>query len=138
MILWLDMKSTFRDSEETKEDNTVAMCPSEAIVYVSDRKIDGPVFILPCSDGYSCFIATENDGTKDRSMSCRIFGNHILSTTSVSLIEEGIARTYRLSPRPVCRHEVTETMDSVDSALLERHVIETRLEIGVREEIMNQ
>ena len=59
------MKPTFRDSEETKEHNAIAMCLSEAIEYVSDREIDRPVFIMSHSDRYSCFIATENDGAKD-------------------------------------------------------------------------
>jgi len=133
------MKSTFRDSEETKEHNAIAMCSSEAIEYVSDREIDRPVFIVSRSDRYSCFITTENDGAKDRAMRFRILGNNVLNTMSVSLnINEVIARTYRLFPRPICGHEVTKAMDSVGGALLEGRIIKTRLEIRVGEHIMDQ
>jgi hypothetical protein len=136
IIVLLDMKPTFRDCEESKEHNAIAMCPSDAIAYVSDREIDRPVFIMSCSDRYSCFVATENDRAKDRAMCFRIFRNNVLvNTMSIHLIKEVIARTYCLSPGPICRHEVAEAVNSIDSALLERRVIETRLEIGVTEEI---
>ena len=83
------MKPTFRDSEETKEHNAIVMCSSEAIVYVSNREIDRPVFVMSCSDRYSCFIATENDGAKDRAMRFRILGNNVLNTMSISLNKRG-------------------------------------------------
>jgi hypothetical protein len=74
------MERTFRDSKETKEHNAVAMCSSEAIMYVSDREIDRPILIMSCSNRYGCFITTKNDGAKDRAVCFRIFSNNVLNT----------------------------------------------------------
>ena len=78
IVVWLDKKPTFGNVEETKEHNTIAVCLPDAIVYVSDGEIDRPVFIMSRSDRYSCFIATKNDGAKDRAMCCRIPGDTVL------------------------------------------------------------
>src|SRR6266436_4638102 len=72
-------------------------------------------------------------------MRFRILGNNVLNTMSVSLcINKVIVRTYCLFPRPICGDEVTKVMDSVGGALLEGHIIKTRLKIRVGEHIMDQ
>jgi hypothetical protein len=83
------MKPTFRNSKETKEHNAIAMCSSEAIAYVSNGEIDRPVFVMSCSNRYSCFIATKNDGAKDRAMRFRILGNNVLNATIITLNKRG-------------------------------------------------
>lgn len=79
LVVGLDTKPTFGDMEETKEHNAIRMCSSNTIVYVSDGEIDRPVFVVTCSDRYSCFIATKNDRAKDRAMRLRILGNDVLN-----------------------------------------------------------
>ena len=73
------MALTFRDSEKTKEHNTIAVGSLNVIVYVTDRQINGPILIVPSSYGYGRLIATKNDGTKDRAVSIRILSNNILA-----------------------------------------------------------
>ena len=43
---------TFRNGKEAKKYNTVAMCPSDVIVDVSNREIDWPILIVFCSYRY--------------------------------------------------------------------------------------
>lgn len=73
-----DTKPTFGNIEETKEHKTITVCSPDAIVYVPDGEIDRPVFVMSCSDRYSCFITTKNDGAKDRAMGIMILSNNIL------------------------------------------------------------
>jgi hypothetical protein len=47
-------------------------------MYVADRKIYWPVFIMSCRYRYSSFVAAENNGAKDRAMSFGILSNDIL------------------------------------------------------------
>ena len=56
---------TFRDSEEAKEHNTIAVGLSNVIVYVADGKVDRPVLVIASSYRHSGLIATKNDGAKD-------------------------------------------------------------------------
>jgi hypothetical protein len=60
---------TFGDSKETEEHNAIAMCSSDVVVYVANRKIYGPVLIMSCSYRYSSFVAAKNNGAKDGAMS---------------------------------------------------------------------
>jgi hypothetical protein len=60
------------------------MCSSEAIAQVTNGEIDGPIFIVSCSDGYSSFIAAENDGAKDGAMGFRILSNNVLMSISLN------------------------------------------------------
>ena len=39
---------TFGDSKETEEHNTIAMCTSNIVVDVANRKIDQPVLVVSC------------------------------------------------------------------------------------------
>jgi hypothetical protein len=56
-------------------------------VYIANREIDGPIFVMPCSNGYGCFIASKDDGAKDRSMRFRVLlGNNVLNIVSGSLL----------------------------------------------------
>ena len=74
-----DTKPTFGNIEETKEHKTITVCSPDAIVYVPDGEIDRPVFVMSCSDRYSCFITTKKDGAKDRAMCFRILGDIVLN-----------------------------------------------------------
>jgi hypothetical protein len=78
-VVWIDTEPTFWNIEETKEHNAIAVCSSDAIVYVSDGEIDRPEFVMSCSDRYGCFVATKNDGAKDRAMCFRILGDNVLN-----------------------------------------------------------
>lgn len=69
---------TFRDSEETKEHNAIAMGSSNVIVYVTNREVDRPVLIMASSYRYSGLVTTKNDRAKDSTMGFRIFSNNVL------------------------------------------------------------
>jgi hypothetical protein len=69
---------TFGNSKETEEHNTIAMCSSDVVMCVANRKIYGPVFVMSCSYRYSSFVTAEDNGAKDRAMSFRILSNDIL------------------------------------------------------------
>jgi hypothetical protein len=56
---------TFGNSKETEERNAIAVCSSDVVMYVANRKIYGPVFIMSHSYRYSSFVAAENNGAKD-------------------------------------------------------------------------
>lgn len=75
IIIQLDTRPTFRDSEETKEHNAIAMRSSNVIVYITDGEIKGPVFIVSCSYRYSSFVATKDYWAKDRAMRFGILRN---------------------------------------------------------------
>jgi hypothetical protein len=62
---------TFWDSEEAKEHNAIAMCSPDAVVYITNRKIDGPVLVVSCGNRYSSFITTEDNRAKHRAMGLR-------------------------------------------------------------------
>jgi len=88
-IIQLDIMITFRDSKEAKEHNTIAMCSSDIIVYVSNREINWPVLIVSCSYRYGGFITVKNDGAKDGTIGFRILRNYVLNTMSVSIKSNG-------------------------------------------------
>jgi hypothetical protein len=69
---------TFGNSKETKEHNAISMHSLDVVMYVANRKIYGPVFIMSCSYRYSSFVTAEDNGAKDRAMSFRILSNDIL------------------------------------------------------------
>ena len=56
---------TFGNSKETKEHNAIAVHLSDVVMYVANRKIYGPVFIMSCSYRYSSFVAGEDNGAKE-------------------------------------------------------------------------
>lgn len=72
------MELTLRDRKETKKYDTVTMCLSNAIVYITYGKINGPVFVVACSNGYSSLIAAQNDRAKNRAMGFGILSNDVL------------------------------------------------------------
>jgi hypothetical protein len=114
------------------------MCSSNVIVYVAYGKINGPVFIVACSDRYSSLIAAENDRAKNRAMGFWILGNDILMNNEQMLRMRDVPRTHCLTPGPVPGHEVLEAMGTILSALLEGCVIEIGFEIWVGEEIVHK
>jgi hypothetical protein len=71
----VDSRLTFGDSKKTKKRNTIAMCSSDIISYISNREVDGPVLVVSRCYGYSSFITTQNDRAKDRVVGFRIFSN---------------------------------------------------------------
>jgi hypothetical protein len=93
------MRPTFRYSEETKEHNTIAMCSSSIIVYVTYGEIKGPVFIVSRSHRYSSFIATKDYWAKDRAVRSGILSNYVL-TTVMSASERDDAADLLLDSRP--------------------------------------
>jgi hypothetical protein len=130
------MKLTFRDSEETKEHNAIAMCSSNVIVYVTDREMKGPVFIVSSSYRYSSFVTTENYWAKDRAVRFGILSNYVLTNNEHEL-KEMMLQTYRLFPGPIPRHEITKAMGSISSAFLKWREIEIGFKIRVRQDIMD-
>ena len=72
------MALTFWDSEEAQEHNTIMMCSSDVVVYITNRYVDGPVLIVSCSYGYCSFITTKNNWAKNSTMGFGILGNNIL------------------------------------------------------------
>ena len=70
---------TFRNGKEAKKYNTVAMCPSDVIVDVSNREIDWPILVVSRSYRYCCFITAQNNRTKDSAVSFRVLSNQILT-----------------------------------------------------------
>lgn len=56
---------TFGNSKETEEHNAIAVHSLDVVMYVANRKIYGPVFIMSRSYRYSSFVAAENNGAKD-------------------------------------------------------------------------
>jgi hypothetical protein len=77
-ILELDITLTFRNCEKTEEHHTIAMCTSNIIADVTDRKINWPVLIVSCSYGYCGFITAKNDGAEDRAMCFVILCYYVL------------------------------------------------------------
>jgi hypothetical protein len=69
---------TFGNGKEAEEHNTIAMRSSDVVMYVANRKIYGPVFIVSRSYRYSSFVAAENNGAKDGAVSFGILSNDIL------------------------------------------------------------
>ena len=55
------MVLTFGNSEKAEEYNTITMGSSDVIVYVANGEINGPIFIMACSDRYHHLVASEND-----------------------------------------------------------------------------
>lgn len=130
------MRLTFRDSEETKEHNTITMCSSHVIVYVTDGEIKGPVFIVSCSYRYGSFVATENYWAKDRAVRFEILSNYVL-TNNQHEFKMMILQTYCLFPGPIPRHEIAEAMSSIGSVFLKWCEIEIGFKIRVRQDIMD-
>jgi hypothetical protein len=77
-ILELDITLTVRNRKKTKEHNTIAMCMSNVIADVTNRKINWPVLIVSHSYGYGSFITAKNYGAEDRAMHPRILCYYIL------------------------------------------------------------
>jgi hypothetical protein len=69
---------TFWDHKEAKEHKAVAMCSSEVVVYVANRKVNGPILIMSSSHRYSGLVATKDDRTEDSAVGTWIFSNDIL------------------------------------------------------------
>jgi hypothetical protein len=72
------IRHTFGNSKESEEHNAIAMCSSDVVMYVANRKIYGPVFIMYCSYRYSSFVTAENNRAEDGAVSFRILSNDIL------------------------------------------------------------
>ena len=77
-ILELDITLTFRNCEKTKEHHTIAMCMSNIIADVTDRKINQPVLVVSSSYRYCSFITAKNNGAEDGAMCFVILWYYVL------------------------------------------------------------
>lgn len=73
------------------------MCSSDVIVYVANGEINGPIFIVACSDRNSGLVTSENDWAEDRAMRLWITCNYILKVSRVSLESE-----YKMRKHTAC------------------------------------
>lgn len=69
---------TFWYRKKPEQHDAVTMCAADIVVDVTDRHIDGPIFILTGSDRHGSFITTQNNWDEHSTMRLRIFGNNIL------------------------------------------------------------
>ena len=110
----------------------------DLVMYVANRKIYWPVFIMACLYRYSSFVAAENNGAKDEAMSFGILSNNILCDKYQCQIKEMVVTSYCLCPSTISRHKILKMMGPISCALLKWCMIKIRFEVRIKQEVVNK
>ena len=83
------------------------MGPSDAVVHVANRKVNGVICVLTSCDRDGRLVRAEYHGDKHGPMCRGVHRNDILSTTVSEYCQYSKICTYTLVPGPVPAHKVT-------------------------------
>jgi len=91
---------TLGNWQEANQNEAILVCSPDMIMDVSDREVDGVVFLLAGCDGNSCFIASEYDGNEDSSVCINIYSDEVLSVERLVNIHALCETHLHIASRP--------------------------------------
>lgn len=72
-------RHTFWDGEKCNENKGIAMSTTYIILYIPDGEVQRIILIISCTNGYSSFVATKNDGNQHSTVVFLVLlGNSVL------------------------------------------------------------
>ena len=72
------MTLTFGNRKEAKQDEGVLVGPPDVIMDVSNREVDGVIFVLASCDRNCRLVASKYDGDEHCSMSISVYSDEVL------------------------------------------------------------
>ena len=69
---------TLGDGQKTDQNEGILVSSANVIMHISNRKVDGMIFVLASCDRSGCFVASNYDGDEECSVRIDINGDEIL------------------------------------------------------------
>ena len=72
------MALTLRKGKKTYNNDCIAVSAADIVVHISDRRVEGIVFVVPCCYRNRCLVATQDDGRKHSTMGIVIASSNLI------------------------------------------------------------